>query len=81
MFVKRSNQFYKNWLMIIVLLWLSRISLFMNKIILAFMKVVGWIIPALGKYIGYTNGLMGSGFFSKKFSLSYVRCSFCYVLR
>ena len=66
MFVKRSNQFYKNWLMIIVLLWLSRISLFMNKIILAFMKVVGWIIPALGKYIGYTNGLMGSGFFSKK---------------
>lgn len=66
MFVKRSNQFYKNWLMIIVLLWLSRISIFMNKIILAFMKVVGWIIPALGKYIGYTNGLMGSGFFSKK---------------
>lgn len=68
--------------MIIVILWLSRISIFMNKIILAFMKVVGWIIPALGKYIGYTNGLMGSGFFSKKkFSLSYVRCSFCYVLR
>ena len=39
----------------------------MNKIILSFMKVVGWIIPALGKYIGYTNGLMGSGFFSKNF--------------
>ena len=75
-----SIGFYQRWLVAIVFLWLSRISLILNKLILVFINFIGKMIPLLNGYMegGYTNNLMGNGFLSKK-NMLYLALGFLFV--
>lgn len=66
-YVKNKGKF-KMWWYIIVIIWLGRVGLILNTLMVKVMTMVSQYIPFLSRYtaIWYTGGVMGDGFLSKK---------------
>ena len=81
LFIKnKPYNFYKKWISVIVLLWLSRVSLLFNKMLVVIMGFVSHIVPVLNRYMTnkYIGKLMGNGFASKK-NLLYLALGLLFV--
>lgn len=66
-YVKNKGKF-KMWWYIIVIIWLGRVGLVLNTLMVKVMTMVSRYIPFLSRYtaVWYTGGVMGDGFLSKK---------------